>query len=378
MKVLVITTSYLPKIDGVTRTVSEISRGLCLRGHRVVVLTKWRKGQSRVSGICPEIRWVGIGKRPGESFALTLFLAARAIRIIGKEKIDVVHAHGTIAGISATIVRMVTGKKFIITFHQDALLGWERGYNRIGGIKSNLTRFGQRFVCSRAEFITVQSKQVGEIMGRVLDIKDQSKTVVVANPVDDSRFNSAGMSVDRNEAQLLYVGNLLKRKRIDILLLALKKVREANPNARLVIIGSGPKLDSLHSLVTELGLQDGVVFRGQVSDSELASAYRSAAAFVLPSEAEVFGLVIVEALLSGAPVISTRTAGASSIIDSGSTGLLVPIGDSAELAQAIIEVLSDGPKAQAMAARGQAFAKSHFALGVVCQELERVYRGVAR
>lgn len=361
-------------MNGVTRTVSELSRGLCLKGHHVVILTRWRNKEPRQeTGYCPSVRRVGIGRRSGESAFFVLLLATKALATVHGERIDIVHAHGTIAGISAVLVKVLTGRRFIVTFHQDALLGWETGHYRIGGFRSHLARIAQKLVSSQAELITVQSDAVGRILKRVLSIRNDRKVVVLPNPIDVLRFAETGTQETRSTTQVLYVGNLLKRKRVDGLLHAFRLVHDSIPAARLTIIGNGPQWDRLHSLVSELEISDSVTFSGQVSDRELISAYQKAAVFVLPSEAEVFGIVLAEALLLETPVVSTRTVGASSVITSDLSGILVDIDDTDALAGAIMTVLTDVSKAHAMATNGKVFVKANFGLDVVTMQLEHIY-----
>jgi len=329
------------------------------------------------AGNCPSVRRVGIGRRFGESFFFTLYLAAKAVTTVRSQGIEVIHAHGTIAGISAMVAKSFTGKRIVVTFHQDALLGWETGYYRIGGFRSNLTRIAQKLISSQAEILTVQSDTVGEIMKRVLGIGDDRKIVSLPNPIDISRFTAIETLETRSATQILYVGNLLIRKGVDTLLRAFSLVKGSIPEVRLTIIGKGPQWDRLHSLASELRVSDSVTFLGQVTDRELISAYRKAAVFVLPSEAEVFGIVLAEALLLETPVVSTRTIGASSIVQSGYSGVLVDIDKPGELAQAIVTILLDEKKACSMAARGRVFVEANFGLDVVTTQLERLYSRVA-
>ena len=375
MRILMITTSYLPKLNGVTRTVSDLSVGLCRRNNHVVVLTRWRGERPKQEPGCPSVQRVGIGRRIGEGFAFSILLTAKAVSIVRGEGIDVMHAHGTVAGMSAALVKMITGTRFVVTFHQDALLGGQTGFNRIPGIKSSLTRFVQMMVCSQAEVITVQSDTVGEMVTRELGIKNLSKVVTLPNPIDTSK--AIGKREARSPGRILYVGNLIPRKRVDLLIRAFALVRNQIPTAKLVIVGKGPQSGSLGLLASEMRVDDDVIFTGQLSDVDLAREYSRAAVFALASEAEVFGVVVGEALSFETPVVSTKTVGAQSIIIPGFSGILTEINDPLGLARGILAVITDDKKARLMAANGKASVLRNYRLDLVTGKLEQIYGRLA-
>lgn len=374
LKVLVITTSFLPKVNGVTRTVKDLSTGLCLAGDQVTVLTRWRIGLPRgETGKCPQVVRTGIGRRFGEGFCLVLFLSAAALDLARKEKVNLIHAHGTLPGLAAIAAGLLTGKRFVVTFHQDALLGWETGYHVHIGLRAHLTRLAQKLVCSRASAVTVQSDGVGDIVRRALRFSKPEKIVILPNPIDTSRLHPQATTQVPTGRTILFVGNLLKRKGIDILLQAFAVVLRSYPEARLRVIGTGPQSENLLELAKKLRVFDNISFEGQVGDAELINAYRGSSVFVLPSRAELFGIVLAEAMLLETPVVTTRTVGAVSIVRSGSTGILVDIGDPVELAAGIISTLSEPERAREMARRGRDFVMSNFSLEVVIPTLRIIY-----
>ena len=128
----------------------------------------------------------------------------------------------------------------------------------------------------------------------------------------------------------------------------------ADRNLRFVIAGTGDDLPFLRQIATRLGVAERVDFPGAVSDSELVALYRDCQAFVLPSGQEGFGIVFLEAMFFGAPVIAAREKGAVDVIRDGETGLLVPYGDVVALAAAMTRVLDDPALREAL--RGAARA----------------------
>src|SRR3989344_942637 len=142
---------------------------------------------------------------------------------------------------------------------------------------------------------------------------------------------------------VLMASRLSKEKRIDVALCAFKKVLESFPYAGLVIAGSGPEENNLKNLTKELGLTSAVVFLGWRDD--LLSLYKSANVFLLTSEYEGYGMVLVEAALSSCPIITTNVGIAQSgIFVNGVNSFVCPVGDVDAIARAILELITDNAK----------------------------------
>jgi hypothetical protein len=164
--------------------------------------------------------------------------------------------------------------------------------------------------------------------------------------VDGSVFIPAPPGRAPHPDQILYVGIMRHVKGIDVLLRALRRLVERRPAARLVLVGGGfyrryrIEAERLRALAGELGLSGHAEFVGLQPPEEVARLMRESALLVLPSRAESFGAVLVEALASGTPVVATRCGGPEDIVAEG-VGLLVPPEDEAALAAAMENVLQN-------------------------------------
>lgn len=173
---------------------------------------------------------------------------------------------------------------------------------------------------------------------------DSSKVRVVPVGVDPEAFE-LGEAEAREPRQILYVGWLNYNKGIDDLLYAVDLIRRRGEPIRLVLVGGAAyrktrlEEEQLRRLADSLGLGDTVVFLGRQPQDKVARLMRQSALLVLPSRAESFGAVLVEALASGTPVVATRSGGPEDIVREG-VGVLVPPNDPAELADAISGVLA--------------------------------------
>ncbi|HEX7118731.1 MAG TPA: glycosyltransferase family 4 protein [Longimicrobiales bacterium] len=189
-------------------------------------------------------------------------------------------------------------------------------------------------------------------------------------PSDSARF------------ELLFVGRLVERKGLHYLLEALARLRPARP-VYLRVVGDGPMRAALEARTRELGLADRVLFDGFVSREALARRFAACDAFVLPAvvdakgDTEGLGVVLVEALTYGKPVIASAAGGIVDVIRDGETGVLVPPGDAASLARAIEALVADPARGAALAAAGRAHVEREFSWPVIIDRLVSLYRGLA-
>ncbi|WP_287584755.1 glycosyltransferase family 4 protein [Candidatus Borrarchaeum sp.] len=160
-----------------------------------------------------------------------------------------------------------------------------------------------------------------------------------------SPLKSKGQDAERNENTLLYVGRLVKRKGVEYLLKAIKHLERRIP-IELMIVGDGPERKNLESLVHDLKLQK-VTFYGFIPQNHLKSFYQRASVFVLPAvtdptgDTEGLGVVLLEAMSVGVPVIASNVGGITDIIADRKTGLLVEEKNSLQLAETIEILLRD-------------------------------------
>lgn len=165
------------------------------------------------------------------------------------------------------------------------------------------------------------------------------------------------------------------RKCVGLLLDAYAGLQRRLPGCPgLVLAGqSSPPSDQL-SRLPRLGLDSAVSWKGEVSKDELAELYRGASLFVLSSAEEGLGLVLLEAMASGVPVVATRTAGARQVVAEGRSGFLVPVGDAHGLAAAMEKVLREAPLRQAMGRTGRKIVETRYSEEIAARPFLDAYR----
>jgi glycosyltransferase involved in cell wall biosynthesis len=211
------------------------------------------------------------------------------------------------------------------------------------------------------------------------------RTRTILNGIDLGRFHRSGEARDLVRAELglpleaevvLYIARLVIVKRIDLLLEALVLVRNRRPNARAVIVGEGPLEQELRGRALALGIAGQVTFAGHKED---VRPYLEAADLYASSSArEGFGLGLVEAMAYELPCVATDIGGHDEVLATPGTGMLVPPGDPAALAEAIIGVLEDPAAARAMGARARQAVAERFDIRRMLRELQDAVLGHTR
>ncbi len=185
--------------------------------------------------------------------------------------------------------------------------------------------------------------------------------------------SEAGMTI-------LSVGRLVERKGVRYLIEALQSLSPAVA-ARLVIIGDGPERERLESEARDGGVADRVEFRGWVNPTELDQAYANADVFVLPAvvdargDTEGLGMVLLEAMTYGIPVVATPLGGITDIVENDMTGLLVAPNDAAALAGAISRLAQDHAAAVRLGDAGRTYALANFSWPSVLAHWRALYAG---
>lgn len=212
----------------------------------------------------------------------------------------------------------------------------------------------------------------------IVDYVPEVSVDVIPNGFDDSLF-TPGRAEERDPNLLLFVGFLNFNKGVDCLLHAMVTILEERPASRLALIGGSVYRNTLvqerqlRRLASQLDLDHVVEFRGMQPPDVVAAAMRRASVVVLPSRAETFGAVLVEALASGTPVVATRSGGPEDIVTDG-VGRLVPVGNPYSLAEALLDVLGHRDRFQASALRSHALERYRW--DAIADRYSALYRDI--
>jgi phosphatidylinositol alpha-mannosyltransferase len=367
MKLALVTQSYYPRFGGVTEHVAHTARELRARGHEVTIVTGRPPGHRAPDP--PDVVRVGTSLLvpfQGAFVDLTLGPTLRRdlARVWRERPFDLVHVHQPLTPTLPLLTGETSTAPVVGTFHA-------------AGDGSRLFRFFRRPL----------EEHWNRLAGRIAVSQPARSFVhryfpgdyrIIPNGVDVTRFHPDVPPLPAlldGRLNVLFVGRLDPRKGLPVLLDAFPAVRRAVPEARLVVVG-----DSYLRGVLErrLGARDRahVLFAGSVPAAELPRWYASAHLVVSPAlRNESFGIVLLEAMAAGRPVVASDIPGYRSVIETDDDGALVAPGDTAALARTIAGLLRDPARRLALAARGRARAES-FGWDRVAARLEAYYREV--
>ncbi len=262
--------------------------------------------------------------------SLSMWLKPRIRDLLQRERFDVVHSHEPFTGLVTAFMISQSDTLNVATFHS-----YKGGrFYEIGGTKLAMPYF--RRLHGLIAVSTVARNYIRdyfpgeyEIIPNGIRVEDFSDGVAPFPDLRDGMVN------------ILFLGRLEKRKGLRYLLEAFSRLKWEWPNLRLIVVGGGDPDQESHRIMSERNLQD-VVFTGAVSNEDRARYYRSADIYCSPATGnESFGIVLLEAMAAGAPIVASDIEGYAGVVTHGVDGLLVPPKDGAALASAIERLLAD-------------------------------------
>lgn len=379
LRVLMLSWEFPPaNVGGLGRHVYDLGEALGRRGHTVCVITLADPGAAarteRVGGMT-----VYRVPRPPEGgdfpvwvwqFNQALVQAALAAAAAGGP-FQVVHSHDWLVGQAGMALQARWRVPLVGTIHAT-----EKG--RQNGIYEDMQQVihEEEWYLSAAarQLITVSRAMAAEVSESFRVPPERLHViyngVAAASPADPRLLGRQRVAVG-GEPYLFFIGRLVREKGVQVAIEALSRV--AAP-LRLVVAGRGPQEPELRNLAQHLGVADRVHFVGRVTDAEKGAWLQGAAAGLVPSLYEPFGIVALEVMAAGVPVVVSATGGLSEIVADGVDGCKVPPGDAAALADAISGLVADPGRAGALAAAGLAKAAEQFGWGAIAAQTEAVYR----
>lgn len=299
-----------------------------------------------------------------------------AWRLCRQKGYDIIHVHWPMPhALFGWAARRASGSRLVTTFY-GVELRWTR--SRLGPLQWILKRAARR-----SDRVIAISRHTAAEVKRLADVEAE---VIPYPPAIEIPVSAASPALADSAAApapftILFVGRLVERKGVAVLIDAIARLVPEH-NLRLVVVGEGPERPRLEARVRELGLSGVIQFRGRISPGDLGTAYREARLCVLPAvvdhrgDTEGLGVVLLEAMSHGVPVIGSDVGGITDIIEHEKTGLLVPPSDAGDLAQAIARVIEEPDLVRRLGEAGQREVAERFGWEAITQRWESVYRAV--
>jgi len=369
MKIALVSPYDFAYPGGVVNHIMSLGSHLAQMGHEVKFIAP---ASSPITTLGD--RFIHIGKPraipvSGSVARVTIspWLSTKITEMLEKEKFDIVHLHEPLMPMLCTTVLRMSRTANVGTFH--AFNG--KGYSIAKPFGPIL--FKRWF--SKLDGHVAVSKPAKKFVNKYFPADYN----VIPNGIDTRHFSPNVAPIDElcdGKLNILFVGRLEKRKGADYLLKAYEQVKRDIPNSRLIIVGPGTRLRGKYEKqVKKHSLKD-VVFVGYTNYEELPRYYKTADVFCAPATGwESFGIVLLEAMAVGKPIVASNIDGYASILTHGAEGLLVPPKDEKSLAQALTSLLNDEELRQKMGAKGILKAKE-FDWENVARRVEALYSKV--
>jgi phosphatidylinositol alpha-mannosyltransferase len=369
VKIAMVTQSYYPRVGGVTEHVHYLSAALRRLGHQVAVITSG-------PGTRADRDTIRIGRNAvfpmnGAMVNVTLGLRLRRQlkRTISGGGYDLVHIHcplePTLPLATLMAVREL-GCPTVGTFHMAARVS--PAYEAFGAfLQKHADRLDARIAVSKTARAFANKYFPGDYH-------------LVPNGVDFDRFASGAVTVpelDDGRVNILFVGRFDWRKNIPAMISAFQRMSRANRGCRLVLVGKG-LTEPWCRLKARLSAGGGVLFKGCVPPAELPAYFASSHIFCsVPRGSESFGIVLLEAMAAGKPVIGADIPGYRDVIEDGQTGILVPPGRTDMLADAMSRLARSKVERSRMGENGRRKARE-YDWARLAARIENIYRGLRR
>lgn len=361
-----------PTLGGSGVVATELGKLLAERGHEVHFISSsvpFRLGRFMKNVYVHEVEVVqyDVFRHPPYDLAL----AARMAQVAHLVGLDLLHVHYAVPhAISAYLAKQMVGPalKVVTTLHGTdiTVLGYDQTMKCV-------IRFG----IEQSDAVTAVSDSLVEETRRLLHVDKPIRRIY--NFVDTRVYDRRDASdlrrewAPRGEAVLIHISNFRPVKRPVDVVEVFARVRRTLPT-KLVLIGEGPQLPLVQERLAAENLHRDVLFLGRQAD--VAPLLSAADLLLLPSEKESFGLVALEAMACGVPVIATRTGGLPEVVVDGECGFLSPVGDVAKMAADALTLLADRDLYARFSANARRRAHERFAAERICDEYEALYREV--
>lgn len=384
MRVLLVSQFLSTTKGGGEYLFSEIADLLARKGHQVWIITHKIEGEDysrfhsnvRITFVST-IKYAG-GLPPtfkqNIEFVIKSILAG--LRLIKKERIDIIHSNNFSPALSASILSSLTGVPHI-TAIWDIFTLCGKHYWKEWAKQEKITRIhaflGPRFEKSiikmKHDSIHTISKATEDDLKKIGARKPINIILPAIEPV-----KPLDVSINRN--QFVYVGRLVFYKNIETIIKAIPIVKEFFPDVKFVIIGGGPHKSYLENLTKKLQLENNVVFKGYVSKEEKLSIISSSSFMVFPSLCEGFGLVILESFSQRKPVLVSDVRPLSDIIDDKKDGFVISSTDERKWAVAILHLLKNPELAVHMGIEGERKLQLDYTQNSMIDKIESMYEQV--
>lgn len=388
MRILMLSWEFPPRVvGGLARHVYELSSSLARLGHQVFVVTPWVEGapeyaeEEGVHVYRTQVQYPTAQDFFTSICFLNFALLEKAIAIYNSTSFfDLIHAHDWLVAFTARALKHSLRLPLVATFHATE-------WGRNGGLHNDLQRQisdVEWWLSYEAWRVICCSEHMFRELRNTLQVPED-KLMVIPNgvrPEDLKPPEGTDLAAFRaryarpEEKIVFFIGRLVQEKGAQVLVEAMPKILTYYPQTRFVIAGTGPLAGALQARVRQLGVEDRVHFPGFIDDGTRNALYACADVAVFPSLYEPFGIVALEAMAAGTPMVVADSGGFSEIVVHGVNGLKAYPGDPDSLANNILTLLYDPTLAQELRAEGRRDIETYYGWQHLAAATAAVYEEV--
>jgi glycosyltransferase involved in cell wall biosynthesis len=383
MRIAFFTNCYKPLVNGVVTSISSLKEAYERKGHEVYIFAP--KVEDYIDQDKNVFRYRSVNLISKVNYPLPIPLSFRAKKVIVEFNPDIIHFHHPfLLSSSAIMYAKKLGIPKILTIHTQ----YEQYAYYIYLIPERVTQEAIKMIISnlayKTDCITTPSASMKELI-EGYGIKNRIE--VIPNAIhlisfrEDDELKRTEIKkkyhLKADDKIILFVGRIASEKSIDKIIKALAIIkRRSIGKEKLLIVGNGPAMDELKQLTRTLKLEEDVIFAGTVSYEEIQHYYKMAYVFTITSTTETFGIVTIEALASGVPVLAIKAPGAVDILTDGLDGLLVD-NDTRKFADALEKIIRK-PELRGKLSKGALKTSEKYSIDTISERMLNLYREVIK
>lgn len=344
MKIGIFTDSYKPYTSGVVTSISTFKQELIRMGHDVYIFAPSYPNYDEVEDRV--YRFYSFPSPTNPDYTLAIPVHPGMNLLVKKIDLDLIHVHSpfTMGRVGLHYARRYR-LPLVFTYHTmyDQYMHYVPVAQDLA--KEVTIKYSNNF-CNQCDHIIAPGTEVKEMLTRH-DVRTPISVIPTGVPMEkftggDASWLNRNFNIPLSNKVLLFVGRLSKEKNLEFLINAFAKVKANIPTSTLVLTAQGPLEAQLKKMVLQMGLslEADVVFTGALPFESLVNVYYSADLFVFSSVTETQGLVLIEAMAAGLPVVAVRANGVNDMVNDNVEGILTDCNQD-EFAQAICRVLND-------------------------------------
>jgi len=381
MRIAFFTNCYKPLVNGVVISISSLKEAYERKGHEVYIFAP--KVEDYVDQEKNVFRYRSVNVTGEVKFPLPIPLSFRAKKVIIEFNPDIIHIHHPfLLSSSAIMYAKKLGIPKILTLHTQ----YEQYAYYIYPIPERVTQEVIKIIISnlayKTDCITTPSASMKELI-EGYGIKNRIE--VIPNAIhlisfrEDDELKRTEIKkkfhLKEDDKIILFVGRVASEKSIDKIIKSLAIIKKRSiSKEKLLIVGNGPAMDELKQLTRTLKVEKDVIFAGTVSYEEIQHYYQMAYVFTIASTTETFGIVTIEALASGVPVLAVKAPGAVDILTDELDGLLVD-NDTEKFADSLEKIIRD-PELREKLSRGALKTSEKYSIDTISERMLNLYREV--